>query len=163
MAIEAAAFRTNFPEFANTAYPTDGLITFWLTVAYQLINPDRWGAMIDLGAQLFAAHNISLELSAQDEAAVGQGAPGSAPGVVTGPISSSSVDKVSITYATAESLEDGAGHWNTTVYGTRFWRLLRMMGMGPVYVGGGWGCGGAFLSFGAWPGPFWYGGSGLQS
>jgi len=44
-----------------------------------------------------------------------------------------------------------AGHWNLTVYGTRFIRFAKMFGAGPIQIGIGYNP----SPFGgpAWPGP----------
>lgn len=93
---------------------------------------------------LFIAHHAVLERKALDAAAQ----PGGVPGVSTGVINSKSVDKVSVGYDTAAGTEEGAGHWNLTVYGIRLKSLFNMMGAGPVQVGIGCPAGP-----GAWPGP----------
>lgn len=143
--ITPAQFRTDFPEFASTTkYPNSG-VTFWLNLAYALLNADRWGQQIDVGAELFVAHNLVIEAKAQAEASAG-----GIPGGQVGPINSKSVDKVSVGYDTGAGIQPDAGHWNLSVYGTRFIRLLRMFGAGPLFVGVGYVPG---LSGQAWPGP----------
>lgn len=148
MTLDAAQFRTDFPEFTDTtAYP-DSLINFWLALAGKLLNPLRWGDMLTAGQELFIAHNIVLEARAKLAADKG-GIPGASLGVQ----SSKSVGPVSVSYDTASALEEGAGHWNLTIYGTRYIRLARMLGAGPVQVGAG-GIGPNLSSAGAWPGPY---------
>ena len=159
--INAAQLRADYPEFADTdAYPDSG-INYWLNLAGLLLNGARWGvsaadpwpdpapalALYDVATELFVAHNITIEKKAADAAAIG-----AVPGESTGMVSGKSVAGVSISYDTAAAMEAGAGHWNLTVYGTRFAKLMRMAGAGPIQVGG---CGGAV---GAWPGvipPIW--------
>lgn len=145
MAITVAQFRIDYPEFTDTVtYPNSG-VTYWLTLAYQLLNPDRWGAQIDTAAELFVAHNLALEARAQAEATNGV-----IPGTTTGPISSKSVDKVSVSFDVGSGIQPDAGHWNLTVYGTRFIRLVRMFGAGPLFIGVGAVPTGSGLG---WPGP----------
>ena len=145
MAITVAQFRTDFSEFAdNVAYPDAG-ITFYLNLAYAMLNADIWGNQLDIGAELFAAHNIVLEKRAQLEAATGQ-----VPGANTGAINSKSVDKVSLGFDTGSSTREGASHYNLTTYGTRLWRLIMMFGKCPIFVGVGAVPSGSGL---AWPGP----------
>lgn len=142
--VTAESFRTDYPAFADqTVYPETS-VQFWLALAYQMMNPARWGtppagqspspptAIVDIGAELFAAHNLSIEARNQREAA--SSIP---PGMHTGPISGKSVDKVSINYDVNAGIIEGAGHWNLTVYGTRFIFLSRMFGAGPIQVGPG--------------------------
>jgi hypothetical protein len=52
--------------------------------------------------------------------------------VAAGMVARKTVDKVSVTYDTASAMEEDAGHWNLTVYGTRFIRLARMVGTGGM-------------------------------
>lgn len=150
MAVTAASLRANFTEFINTDVYPDADVNFWLATAALLINAGRWGNMLDMGTQLFVAHNLVLEAKAKATAA--NGAP---PGVSDGPIAAKSIDKVSVNYASAEALEENAGHWNLTIFGTRFIKLARMCGMGPIQVGAGAGCYGPLSSINAWPGCLW--------
>lgn len=143
--ITNAQFRLDYPEFASaTVYPESAL-TYWLTLAYQMLNVDRWGTQLNIGAELFVAHNLALEARAQSEATNGE-----IPGTTTGPISSKSVDKVSISFDVGAGIQPEAGHWNLTIYGTRFIRLVRMFGAGPLFIGVGAVPTGSGLG---WPGP----------
>lgn len=145
MTITVQQFRADFPEFGSSvAYPSSQ-ITFWMNLAYMLLNASRWGSVLDIGAELFIAHNIAIEAKAAAEAAGG-----GIPGTQVGPMNSKSVDKVSIGYDTGAGIEANAGHWNLTVYGTRFIRLVKMFGAGPIQVGIGQVPAGNGQ---AWPGP----------
>lgn len=148
MAITPQQFRADFPEFSSTAVYTNSSITFWLGLAYMLLNADRWGGLLDVGAELFAAHNISLEAKNVLEAAGG-----GIPGANTGPIESKKVDKVEVSYNTGAAMKKDAGHWNLTTYGTRYIYLLDMFGAGPVQVGIG---SVPLFNTNAWTGPSVY-------
>lgn len=157
MAVDAAQFRANFPEFSNTTEFPDSVVNFWFQYAYILLNARRWGQTLDLGAQLFVAHNIVLEQQASKQAATG-----GTPGVTTGAVASKAVGPASISYDNSASLELDAGHWNLTTYGKRLIRMIRMFGAGPVQVG--MGCSPYAIS--AWNGPWPWplpGGSGFSS
>jgi hypothetical protein len=145
MTVSVAQFRADFPEFGSTDIFPASQVTFWLNLASLLINPNRWGKVLDAGTELFVAHNLAIEARAQAEAAGG-----GIPGGQVGPMNSKSVDKVSIGYDTSAGIEAGAGHWNLTTYGTRFIRLAKMFGAGPVQIGVGVVPNGNGL---AWPGP----------
>ncbi len=152
MTVTAASFVVDFPEFADaTLYPV-GQINFWLTAASLLLPVARWTTLLDLGTELYVAHNLVIERKAQAEAA--NGAP---PGVSTGPIANKSVDKASVGYDTTTASVEDAGHWNLTTFGTRFISLARMVGAGPIQVGLP-GCLDPLSSSNAWPGPFSGGG-----
>jgi hypothetical protein len=126
-------------------YP-DSQINFYLNMGTDLFNPARWGKTLNVGLELFIAHNVSMEGRAQREAMAGGD-----PGISKGMVSSESADKGSISYDTGSSSQKEAGHWNLTIYGTRLIRLIRMFGAGPVQIGvcagSSWG------SFMAWAGP----------
>lgn len=145
MALDVATFRAQFPEFGSSADFTNDQVQFWLTNAYRFINADRWGSSTDMGASLFAAHNLVLEARAQKEAAAG-----GIPGAATGMVSSKSVGGVSLGYDTSSVAEENGGHWNLTVYGQRYLRFAKMFGIGPVVVNY---VGSDPMNGPAWPGP----------
>jgi hypothetical protein len=125
--VDIATFRADFPEFADVgAYP-NAQVTFYLTLAGKLLNACRWADLLDMGTELFVAHNLVLERQNQAAAATG-----GVPGVQTGAVSGKTVDKVSVTYDASAGLETDAGHWNLTTYGTRFINLARMVGAGGM-------------------------------
>jgi uncharacterized protein DUF4054 len=129
VSVDIATFRMDYPEFSSTtAYPDSG-VTYWLKIAGLLLNTSRWQDMLDVGTELFVAHNLVLERQANKSAANG-----AAPGVSTGPVSSKTVGPVTQAYDTTAAIEPDAGHWNLTTYGTRFINLVRMFGAGPIQV-----------------------------
>ena len=130
MSVTVASFRTNFPEFADTATYPDSAVNYWLDLSTKLLNACRWGALLDHGTEQFVAHNLVLEALAQKTVAVG-----GLPGLNKGVISAESPGAVSLSYDTSAVMEDKAGHWNYTVYGTRFVFLMRRVGAGPIQVG----------------------------
>lgn len=149
MTVTVASFRQNYTEFQDVArFPASG-IQYYLTVAAILLSPAKWQTLLDVGIELFIAHNVSLESKARDE-----GQNGGQPGGMTGPVSAQSVDKVSITYDSNAGIDLKAGHWNLTIYGVRFYRLANQLGMGPMTIGG-MGCPDPLSSAGAFSGP-WY-------
>ena len=146
--ITPAQMRTGFPEFADqTAYP-DAFIQYWLTWAYLLLNPCRWGNILDLAAQLYAAHNLVEERRAYLESLKG-----GVPGMAVGPVNSKNVKDVSVSYDISAVSEAEAGDWNQTIYGRRLWRMIEMAGMGPIQVGVGATPPWVFAQGMAWPGP----------
>lgn len=125
MSVDAAKFRTDFREFADTTKYPDSLITFWLGVALTCLPSDRWDTLLDHGTELFTAHHVVI--SARETSGT--------PGSVTGPHSAEAVDKVSFSMDTqAVSITDG-DFWNMTSYGIQFLRLARMIGAGGIQVG----------------------------
>lgn len=150
MTVTADSFRTALPEFTDAnRYPDSG-IDFWLGIATLQLNAARWSTMLDHGTMMFVAHQLALEAKAQATAANG-----GIPGGDVGPVNNKSVDKVSVGYDSQAGIELEAGHWNLSVYGTRFIKLARMMGAGPLQVGvyAGELCDGGNFG-GAWSGPW---------
>jgi len=122
-------FRQAFPEFASTSDYRDGQITFWMTLAGNLLNADRWGDMLDLGTMLYVAHHLALGTRDQQTAQAG-----GVPGMVNGPQSAKAVDKVSASYDTGAVALEGGGFWNSTMYGIQFLQLARYAGAGGVQM-----------------------------
>ena len=145
MTVTNASFRADFPEFASTVTYPDGTVNFWMNIAAKMTNLDRWADMADMGQELFIAHHITLQARAQKEAANG-----AIPGAGSGPVSSKSVDRVSVAYDTAIAAEADGGNYNLTTYGSRYLHFARLFGAGPIYVGIGSLPPSAGL---AWPGP----------
>lgn len=126
MSVDAAKFRTDFPEFSDTVKYPDGVITFWLGVASTCLPSDRWDTLLDHGTELFTAHHVVI--SSRETTSTNTGA-------VTGPHSAEAVDKVSYSMdSQAVTIADG-DFWNMTSYGIQFLRLARMIGAGGIQVG----------------------------
>lgn len=130
--VTPVVFLTNFPEFGNaTNYPI-AQIQLWLSTAYKRLPSDVWDDLLDLGAQLYAAHNLVLGRQAARAAGVGI-----EPGINSGPLNNKSVDKTSAGYDSGAAAIEGAGNYNVTTYGTRFYELVKIMGAGAIQVGTG--------------------------
>lgn len=146
MAVTPASFRSTFPEFTDSGRYPDPQIAFWITASVAQVNEARWGELTDLGVSLQVAHQLALSTS------TASGSPKSVPGTaVTGVVSSKSVGGVSVSYDTNSAIEEGGGHWNLTTYGTRYIRLARQIGAGPVEVNVP---SVESVSATAWPGPY---------
>jgi len=130
MTVTIASFRSSYPEFADITEFPDPQLTYWLGFAQLSLDAGRWGTWLDMGTSLWMAHNLTLEARAIMEAANGNN-----PGITTGAINSKSADKVSVGFDTGASTEENGGHWNTTIYGTRYLRMARQIGAGPVQIG----------------------------
>ena len=127
-------FRAIFPEFGPTIY-SDALVTFWLGVAANLINPTRWGSLTNQGTALLTAHYLVManEASQLSAAQVAAGGAGSLGGVI-GPETSKSVDGVSVTQDIGSVTLEGGGNFNRTQYGVQYLQLARMMGAGGMQI-----------------------------
>lgn len=137
--MDGPTFRANFPEFTDTITYPDSIVNMWLGVALNMLRPNVWGNLLDIGLQLFTAHHITIAGQNLKTANVG-----GAPGANKGPVASKGVDKVNISYDTNAVIEEGAGHWNLTTYGTQFINMVKLVGAGGAQVGG--------LAFGPFPG-----------
>lgn len=148
MTVTVASFRVAFPAFSSLNTYPDGQVQFWLDLAVNLHNVERWGNLLDAGLQLYTAHQLSVEFQSNKGAATGQG-----PGAVVGPTTGASVGKVSYARDAASALNPLDGHWNLSSYGLRWKQLSGLVGAGPIQVGtptdsemrGAYG----------WPGPIW--------
>ncbi|MDS0851651.1 DUF4054 domain-containing protein [Burkholderia cenocepacia] len=127
--MDIAQFRQTFPEFGDTVRYPDPVVQIWLTVAVSLVNPLRWMELTDIGIGLVTAHHLAIGMRDQNTAAVG-----GVPGQVTGPQTSKSVDKVSASQDTGAVTLDGAGFWNSTMYGVRYYTLALSMGAGGLQI-----------------------------
>lgn len=140
----STAFRKAFPAFMDPSCYPEHEIDYWRQLGTKLLDVNRWGELYSDGLFLFIAHNLTLEAGSKAAAAKGQ-----TPGQVQGPITSASVDKVSYSRDGSSAMEPDAGHWNLTIYGLRYVRLVKMIGAGPVYVGPTMPAGNGSI---AWPG-----------
>lgn len=126
----AATFRTDFPEFASTTDYPDAQVNFWIGLAGQLLNADRFADILPYATELYTAHHLALQKKNLLVVASG-GVPGMA---VSGPMSSKAVDKVSASYDTQAITYKDAGHWNATTYGLQFYNLILMFGAGGIQL-----------------------------
>lgn len=120
-------FKEMFPEFKDVP---DGTIIFYIRLGMTLLRQCRWKNMWPYGLALFTAHHLALAQRELDRAEAG-----GAPGIGTyGLQTSKAVDNVSAGYDYGRVAYEGAGFWNTTMYGIRYWQLLRMVGMGGIQL-----------------------------
>jgi hypothetical protein len=151
----AAQFLADFPRFDTSAVTDPSAVQFspdaiayWLQMASIQLNQQYLSTLYYLATELFVAHNLSLEAYAE------QGGDQTIPGIAKGMIAASGSGDVSVSYNNAAVMELDAGHWNYTIYGQRFIKLIRMTCVGPLQVTGG-GCPGP-NNGPAWPGPWVY-------
>jgi Protein of unknown function (DUF4054) len=148
VAVTTTTFRESFPEFTDTLVFPEPQVAFWITLAGKMVGVDRWGDLADYGVMLLVAHNLVTSAADVQASAMG-GLPGNAS---NGAISSQSAGGLSFSRDVSSASEQGAGNYNTTTYGTRYIRLARLVGAGPVQVGTGVISSGG----GAWAGPYTY-------
>jgi hypothetical protein len=127
--VDNKRFRNDFPEFADPGAYTDSTLSYWLTVAQMLNNPCVWGTLLPTAIELLAAHYMVQEAQALKIANAG-----GIPGIQSGMVQSKAVSAVSISYAVQGALEDGAGSYNATIYGQRWWHLAQLVGAGAIQL-----------------------------
>jgi hypothetical protein len=128
-ALTPTRFRADFPAFLDQGRYPDAAVSLYLNLAFASMNPLAWLQYYDYGMELFAAHYLVLDQI--DMKGAVRGAAGQ-----PGPASSKSVGGASISFS-ADASESGAGHWNQTGYGRRFYRLTQLVGMGGAQLIGG--------------------------
>ena len=128
--VTLASFRADYPEFADTTAFPDTRVQKYITLAQLRLPPDRWGALLNLGVELYTAHNLALA-KMRAAAMLGGGAPGATQGVVT----SKSVGGVSKSADVGIVTSAGAGTYNLTSYGSEYWQLVLQVGIGGIQVG----------------------------
>lgn len=129
MEFDVGAFRTAFPEFADTTvYPT-AMINIWAGLAQAQVPQNVWKTQWVLGVSLYVAHEITL--AAQNAKAASFGG---VPGVSGGVANTKTVGSVTVGYDTTSTAEKNAGYWNLTNYGKQFIRLCRIYGAGCIQL-----------------------------
>ncbi len=129
MAFDVAAFRTSFPEFADTVvYPTPN-IEMWAGLAERQVRSCVWKDSTVLGRSLYVAHEITIAAQSVKAAQVG-GTPGTSGGIAN----TKTVGSVTVGYDSVTTGEKDAGWWNLTNYGKAFIRLARIFGAGAIQL-----------------------------
>ena len=118
MALTPANFRKLYRQFSDPGVFDDFVINTYINMAVSMLNASRWGGQLDYATGLFVAHHLTLK--ARDDLT---SMAGGIPGAVSGPQSSKSVDKVSVSYDTKAVTAEHGGFWNLTVYGVRLYQM----------------------------------------
>lgn len=118
MTLLYADFVAGFPEFSDTAKYPVATFNFWAAQADLNVNQRRAARQLTLALCLYVAHAVAMAAKAKADAAVGKTV-----GEVTGALTSKSVDKVAASYNPTTTIE-GAGPYNATLYGQRFYQMM---------------------------------------
>lgn len=129
MDFDISAFRSNFPEFNDTAKYPNSLIEFWVGLATLLVRPCIWKRSWNQGMSLYVAHELVLARQNENTARLG-GAPGQQGGIAN----TKTVGSATIGYDATTASEKDAGWWNLTNYGKQFIRLARIFGAGAIQL-----------------------------
>lgn len=126
--MDKATFRMLYP-FPQEVY-SDELVQYWIDRAVVRLDPERWRDLLEEGIGNFVAHHLYLWKLDQDSAMGGMAAPGG----VSGTLTNKTVDNVSMGYSMTDISNEGAGHWNLSTYGLRYWELMLMVGTGGIQL-----------------------------
>lgn len=126
---DIGAFRTNFPEFADTVKYSEPTISFWASLAQAQVRQCIWKTQWNVGVSLYVAHEITIAAQSVKSASVG-GVPGTSAGIAN----NKTVGNVTVQYDANTTTEKDAGYWNQTQYGRQFIRLVRIFGAGAIQL-----------------------------
>lgn len=129
MSLTPANVRQLYRQFNDAGVYDDFVIDTYLNMAVSMLSVSRWGGQLDQATGLYVAHYLTLK-TRDDLTAMA----GGIPGAVSGPQSSKSVDKVSVSYDTKAVTAEHGGFWNLTVYGVRLYQMAMMFGAGGIQV-----------------------------
>lgn len=129
MTFDIGAFRTAFPEFADTEKYSTPQIQFWADLAVLQVTECIWKNAWSKGVSLYVAHEITLAYQNQKTSKFG-GMPGTSGGVAN----TKTVGNATIGYDSQATSEKDAGYWNLTNYGKQFIRLARIFGAGAIQL-----------------------------
>ena len=113
--IDPASFKIRFPEFVSV---DDARIQLFIDDAIVILNESYWGEKYDLGLYYLVAHYLILGDTTEA---------GSSSSI--GPVSSKSVDGVSISYAQFTPTNEADALLFSTVYGQRYLALRKTLGV----------------------------------
>jgi hypothetical protein len=112
-------FLLDFPQFADVNEYSQDTILFWDSYSSLFFNVIRWGRFYLTGRALLLAHNLTL--SKQE-------------GRVKGLLTDKSVDSVSGSFDVSQLTIENAASYNSTVYGIQYYKLVQIIGAGPIGV-----------------------------
>lgn len=123
--ITPADFELRFPEFIET---DENRIQLFIDDATLILNESFWGLKYDMGLSYYSAHLLKIALRTEP------GLSSSANNV--GPISSKSVDGVSVSYAisSSSSTDTADDFLKSTVYGQRYLSLRKTLGTAAMSI-----------------------------
>lgn len=123
--ITPADFKIRFPEFTGV---DNTRIQLFIDDSVLILNEAFWGPKYDMGLSYYSAHLLKIAIRTEP------GLNSSANNV--GPISSKSVDGVSVSYAiSASSSTDTADDFlKSTAYGQRYLLLRKSLGVGAMSI-----------------------------
>lgn len=128
----ATDFTAIFPEFSNVTQYSLPKITFWIGVAANFVDVNRWGSLANQGTALLTAHYLVLDNDAQSKAEIQFNDSFAQLGGIDGLETAKAVDGVSVSMDASLVTITGAGMYNRTSYGVQYWQMAQMMGAGGM-------------------------------
>lgn len=123
MTVTPADFKLRYPEFDPV---DDARVQIFLDDAALEMCESAWGDLYDRGQAALAAHMLAI--ANQTEASGGTG------GGASGPVASRSIGDVSVSFGLSSSSSKSEDWYTSTPYGSDYWRLVKIVGMGAVVV-----------------------------
>jgi Protein of unknown function (DUF4054) len=120
------------PMVALQVGTNSGANPFWGSASLTADAPPT--TVADIATQMWVAHQVVLEKQALAAAATGGD-----PGTKIGIISNKSVNGASmgfdVSVVAGGKMQENGGYYNQTIYGIRFYRLMKIRGAGPIQIG----------------------------
>jgi len=114
--------KARFPEFDSE---DDSRIQVFIDDAGVILNEYHWGDKYDLGVSYYVAHSLAIANRATTS---------SGSDVVSGRISSKSVDGVSVSYTDDIGVGGGSVEFQKTLYGQKFEYLMGTLGVTALVI-----------------------------
>jgi hypothetical protein len=135
-------FLADYPPFKNKDtgenFVPHAIMNSFLSMANDVVSPDRWGDMWRFGVGLFVAHYATLYLRTIQNNPDGSKNIMSAvaSGQLFGIINSASLGDASVSYDTSAATNSTTdwGQWNLTSYGQQYASLAKVFCIGGSYV-----------------------------
>ena len=128
-------FKNMFPLFESVDI---NRINFWINLFRNTYDEKIFGNLWEQGCYLYVAHNLFLELKSEQYMQEGkfntQGVDNISAGVLTNDYKATGPVIHSKAYTNKNMLLEGIGEWGQTVYGQRFFQILKIVGMRILYV-----------------------------
>jgi Protein of unknown function (DUF4054) len=142
MTVTVQSFQTDFPEFSNIP---PAQVSFWLNVAFNMVDQCLFGNLADQVTELLMAHFIAVFNQVTTNLANNQ--PGALIGASSAVLASKGAGPLSAGYDVAAATIADAGNFNLTAYGTTFKWFQKIFGAGGIQITGGFNFE-AYLAFG---------------
>ena len=137
--LDSQNFKKMFVEFKDVE---DSRVTYWINFFTSIYDYKRFAQFWERGCYLYVAHNLYIELRLRNSittdedgnVVVNDDASILASGNLISDYKSTGPLVRSKGYNNRSTAIEGQGQWGTSIYGQQFFQLLKMVGMGVIYV-----------------------------